>query len=114
MALTREQILQSDDRPVERINVPEWGGEVCVRAMSGADRDAFESALIVNGRQTLVNVRARAAALCICDQDGQRLFSEEDVQALGQRSGAALDRIFQVVQRMNHLSAQDVEALAGN
>lgn len=114
MPLSADQILAIEDRPVERIQVPEWGGEVCVRAMSGADRDAFEAAMLVNGRQSMVNVRARAAALCICDDGGKPLFSAQDVEALGTKSGAALDRVFQAVLRMNHLSPQDVETLAGN
>ena len=44
--LTREQILQSDDLPCETVPVPEWGGEVQVRTMTGTDRDAFEASLI--------------------------------------------------------------------
>ncbi len=44
--LTREQILQSDDLPRETVQVPEWGGEVQVRTMTGTDRDAFVASLI--------------------------------------------------------------------
>ena len=36
MALTREQILEADDLPTESLDVPEWGGEVLIRALNGA------------------------------------------------------------------------------
>ena len=39
--LTREQILQSDDLPRETVPVPEWGGSVRIRTLSGADRDGY-------------------------------------------------------------------------
>ena len=43
--LSKEAILAADDLPREKVNVPEWGGEVLVRTMSGTDRDAFEASL---------------------------------------------------------------------
>ncbi len=44
--LTKEAILAADDLPRETVLMPEWGGDVYVRTMSGTDRDAFESSLI--------------------------------------------------------------------
>ena len=91
--LTREQILQSDDLPRETVQVPEWGGEVQVRTMTGTDRDAFEASLIgKEGR--LENVRARLVSLTLCDETGSRLFSDGDISALGGKSAKALDRVF--------------------
>ena len=37
--LDRASILGSDDREIERVPVPEWGGFVFVRNLSGAERD---------------------------------------------------------------------------
>ncbi len=43
----------ADDLPRETVSVPEWGGEVLVRTMSGTDRDAFEASLLEkDGRMT--------------------------------------------------------------
>ena len=83
--LTREQILQCDDLPKETVKVPEWGGEVQVRTMTGTDRDAFEASLIgKEGR--LENVRARLVSLAVCDESGNRLFGDADVAALGAKA----------------------------
>ncbi len=111
--LTRDQILQCDDLPRERVSVPEWGGEVLVRTMTGADRDAFEASLV--GRDgpkesRLDNVRARLVALALCGEDGERLFDDADVAALGAKSARALDRVFAVAQRLNGIGAEQVDA----
>jgi len=107
--LTREQILQSDDLPRETVPVPEWGGEVQVRTMTGTDRDAFEASLIgKEGR--LENVRARLVSLTLCDESGSRLFSDGDIAALGGKSAKALDRVFAVSQRLNGIGADQVDA----
>ncbi len=107
--LTREQILQCDDLPRETVQVPEWGGEVLVRTMTGTDRDTFEASLIgKEGR--LENVRARLVSLALCDVEGHRLLSDADVSVLGGKSAKALDRVFAVAQRLNGIGSDQVEA----
>ena len=115
--LTRDQILGADDLPKEEVPVPEWGGSVFVRTMPGKERDAWESQLLKGDprdRQlNMDNVRARLASLTIVDAEGNRLFDLKDIEALGQKSAAALDRIWEVAQRLNRMSNEDVEELAG-
>jgi hypothetical protein len=110
--LSKDAILQAPDMPVETVGVPEWGGQVCVRTMSGTDRDAFEASLIgqQNGQQQLQNVRARLVALTVCDKTGVRLFTDADIPALGAKSAKALDRVFAVAQRLNGIGQQEVDA----
>ena len=43
--LTKDQILKSDDLPSEEVSVPEWGGSVMVRSMTGYERDQFEQSV---------------------------------------------------------------------
>jgi hypothetical protein len=116
--LTREQILKADDLQTEIVPCPEWGGDVAVSAMTGQDRDEYErSCLEVRGKsvkQNLDNMRAKLAAATIVDQAGARLFTAADVKALGKKSAAALDRVFSVAQRLNKLTEDDLEELAGN
>lgn len=114
--LKREQILSADDLKRESVSVPEWGGEVLVRTMTGAERDAFEAA-IGGGKARQVNtanIRARLVALTVVDEAGARLFADGDMEALGRKSAAALDRCFSVAMRLNGLSAKDVEELEKN
>ena len=107
--LTKDAILAADDLPKERVNVPEWGGDVYVRTMTGTDRDAFEASLIgKDGR--LENVRARLVSLTICSESGDRLFTDDEIAARGSKSAKALDRLFAVSQRLNGIGAEQVEA----
>lgn len=119
--LTREAILTADDLQVEVVEVPEWGGTVRVRGLTGAERDAFEASVIdlaSNGRRApvmnLVNLRAKLAARCIVDEQGIRLFSDADIAALGQKSAHALQRVFEAAQRLSGLTKEDVEELEKN
>lgn len=112
--LGRDQILAAQDLPTVDVEVPEWGGTVRVRMMTGGERDAFEAGTITrHGRkieQNLVNIRARLVALCVVDEKGQRLFSEADAVALGQKSAAALNRVFNAAQQLNALTEEAAAA----
>lgn len=115
--LSREQILGADDLKSEDVPVPEWGGTVRVRALSGAERDAYEAGIVTlrgDGSKTvnMKNLRGRLVSLSCVDEDGSRLFTDEDAIALGDKSASALERVFDVARRLSGLSEEDVEELA--
>jgi len=120
--LNKSQILAAVDLPTETVDVPEWGGEVLVRGLTAAERDAFEQSVVtLNGagkaastKMNLSNVRAKLCALTMVDADGERLFSDAEVDALGRKSAQALQRVFDAAQRLSGLSQSDVEELAKN
>lgn len=108
--LTREQILESIDLKTKTLDVQEWGGEVIIQTISAAARDKFEASLIgKNGGHKLENHRAKFCALCIVDDKGQLLFSEKDLIALGKKSCAALDMIYDAAEKLNHMRPKDVD-----
>lgn len=115
-SLTRDQILQAQDIKTESVDVPEWGGNVYVKGMTGAERDAFEGSIVeTRGKNTHVNVRnlrAKLVAQSVCDENGEPLFTPKDVDALGKKSAAALQRVFDVASRLSGISSKDVEELA--
>lgn len=116
--LSREAILAVPDLQSEVVNVPEWGGDVKVQGLTGAQRDAFEgSVMLGKGKDrdvNLKNLRAKLVALSIVDEKGARLFTDADVNALGAKSATALNRVFEVAQRLSGLTGEDVEALEKN
>jgi hypothetical protein len=112
--LTKAAILAAHDLETEEVAVPEWGGTVLVRAMSARDRDALEVAIGGTGAANLDNVRARIVAASVVDEDGKRLFDPGDVVALGEKSAAAVDRVFTVAARLSAITPGDVETLAKN
>lgn len=119
--LTRDDILGAQDRTTEVVPVPEWGGTVTVRGLSGSERDAYQSGFYSFGpndkggmRVTAVNnqnMMARLVALSVIGPDGARLFRDADVVALGERSAVALERVNDVAMRLSGLEAQTMEAL---
>lgn len=114
--LTKEAILAADDRKYQDVEVPEWGGAVRVMAMSGTERDAWENTIIDDNGKIVrkANARADLVARCVVDEDGDRMFTEDDIAALGAKSSAALDRVFAVCQKVNNLGGEVVEELVGN
>lgn len=116
--LSRDAILEADDLKTEDVNVVEWGGTVRVRTLTGSERDELEAAVTrVRGTNTEVNLdnfRAKIVAMSVVDEDGKRLFKMDDVKALGQKSGTALNRVFAVAQRLSGLNPADVEELTAN
>jgi hypothetical protein len=87
--LTRDQILAAMDQQIEPVDVPEWGGTVYVRNLTGKARDQFEASRfrMVNGKAELVHANTRAAllAVSICDAQGQLQFNQKDIELLGEK-----------------------------
>lgn len=113
--LSKDDILNATDIQFQVVPVPEWGGDVRVRSMTGADRDAYEQSLMASRgpdeKANLRNVRARLVAFCAVDDAGERLFSDADVDALGTKSARALDRVFDVASKLNGMGAGEIAEL---
>lgn len=117
--LTREQILAADDRKREVVEVPEWGGSVIVSEMGGHDREAWAAdAYSLDGDKINVNRKnfgARLLAFCLVGDDGELVFSEpSDVEALGKKNGAVINRLFAVADRLNGITGRALEEIEKN
>lgn len=114
--LHRDDILGAEDRQTEEVPVPEWGGTVIVRALSGAERDKLEESVTqgTSGKMSLENFSARLAAMSIVDEHGKRVFSDKDIKALGQKSARALNRVQAAAQRLSRITNEDLQELTGN
>ena len=118
MLLNKEQIKNVSDLETLDVEVPEWGGTVRLKSLTGAERDRFEAGVVQGqGRNTTVNMqnlRAKLVAQSAIGEDGKPLFTEEDVKWLGEKSAKALNRLFNAAQSLSGLSESDVKELAGN
>lgn len=119
MNLTKDQILEANDLQNQPVQVPEWGGTVFVRSMTGADRDAFEASMVtINPDGSRVpdmrNLRSKLVALTLVDEAGNRLFDVADIPRLALKSAAALERVFEAAQRLNGLGAKAEEDAVKN
>lgn len=118
MLLNKEQIKSVSDLETLDVEVPEWGGTVRLKSLTGAERDRFEASVVQGqGKNTTVNMqnlRAKLVAQSAIGEDGKALFTEEDVKWLGEKSAKALNRLFNAAQQLSGLSESDVKELAGN
>lgn len=113
--LTADAILNAEDTGIEKVSVPEWGGEVFIRTMTGAERDTWEMyATRQLDSKGNVNIRAKLAVLTICDKDGKRLFSDSHHDQLSKKNAKALDRVYSRALKLNKLTDEDIEALEKN
>ena len=119
--LSRDAILIASDIQTEEVAVPEWGGKVIIRGMTGAQRDAYEDASLSmpdKKKQTRAfiykDARARLVAWSVVDENGKRVFSDADIPRLSEKSAAALQRIFNVAMRLSGISEEDIEELVKN
>lgn len=108
MALSKARILAANDTKLEKVPVPEWGDDVYIKTLSGTERDIFEEAY---SSEKMKNFRARFLVLTLCDEAGQRLFSDDEIDQLGKKSAFVINRLFEKAWSLNAFRDADVEAL---
>lgn len=124
--LSRDTIQSAKDISIEFVKVPEWSDDpeagVFVKGLTGTERDSFEMAMIEQrqkGKRTrevnLRNLRAKLIVRTAVDSDdtetAKHIFTLLDVDWLGKKSAAALQRVYDVAQRLSGLSSEDVDEL---
>lgn len=111
--LGRDDILGIDDLPKEDVYVPDWGGYVRVSALTAFNRDKLEEQL-AGDKPDWSNFRARWAVKCMIDQEGNRLFKDNEANQLGRKSAKAMQTVFAAIQRLSGLTQESVEETEGN
>jgi hypothetical protein len=85
--IDRDMILNAQDIATEDVDVPEWGGRVCVKGMSGTERDAFEQSIVDTSskggpRMKTENIRAKLLVKTIVDPVTIKpIFTVADIDA---------------------------------
>ena len=105
--LSKSDILEAKDIESEVVKVPEWGGEVMVYGLTLAEKDVWTDSIIVDGKATMEGATARLCALCIRDEKGKFIFTNKDITSLQNKSAKALDRVFQVAQRLSGIGHEE-------
>lgn len=103
-ALSRDTFLAADDRPLFKVEVPELDGFVYVMPMSAGEAQGFDGEMSVT----------EMVATYTVDENRNRLFTEEDLKLLEEKSFKALNTIVQGVLDANGMGKDAVEELEGN
>ena len=121
MTLTKQAILQAKDLRIERVNVPEWGGEVCLKSITAAERGQIEAAAArfreSKGKdETFARTfTLKIVSMALCDENGNRLFdSDSDFAELAKKNAAVIARLAEVAQRLSGFAKEDLEVMEKN
>ena len=122
MDLTREQILEAArNAKIERaqLHIPELGGDIYVRGMSGTERDEFEEqnkfrkgkkAGQFDGR----NFRGKLAVRVIVTEHGERILNDHDATIFGQMPANVLERIISRCKELSGITEDEAEDLGND
>jgi len=124
MALvTKQQISNAVDRKWEDVDVPEWGGEVRLMALSAADRGYIEAGSVVANGQTpqlkvesLKVYREKLVGMSMVDENFERLYTNKEISAgeLGKKDGAVIERLAAKVQELSGMGRFAQKEAEGN
>lgn len=113
--LSAAEILAVNDTQEAIVEVPEWGGSVRIVGLTGSERDRYEAWVIQGkGKNRDINLaqsRAKLVMMCARDADGNRLFDEAQVVALGKKNAKALQRVFDVAGDLSGLDDDTLEKI---
>ncbi|QKY78561.1 tail assembly chaperone [Streptomyces phage Dryad] len=124
MALvTKAQISAAVDRKWEDVDVPEWGGEVRLMALSAADRGYIEAGSVVANGQTpqlkvesLKIYREKLVGMALVDENFERLYTNKEIVAgeLGKKDGGVIERLAAKVQELSGMGRYAQKEAEGN
>ncbi len=109
--LTRADIIAANDRKTEIVNVPEWDGEVCIKALSLGQIDDMRDRSEIPEFKGKFGYMMMAESMV--DANGVPLFALTEIEELRNKSVAALHRCLEVCNRLN-AQTPDAVAEAGN
>ncbi len=116
--LDGQTILDAQDLAIVKVDVPEWPCPVYVRVLSGIERDNWEQC-VEKAKQNKdgmdnLDVLAGLVIRTVCDEVGNRLFADEQTEALKEKNSTVLIRLAAAAQKLNALSVADIEGMVGN
>lgn len=114
----REQIAEASKttRKPLRVHVKAWALDVFIRVMTVGERDDWELSWIDmrnNGATKFPNFRAFYLVRTLCDEDGVRLWKDNEVSEVAALDAAVMGELFDIAQKHNKLTEADVVELAG-
>lgn len=119
--LGRDAILALSDLETVEVYVKPWNTYVHVKSMSAGQRNKL-AALMLRGSGKDVDIdvtqipgaMANVVVWCAVDANGVRLFDDSDIDALNEKSGDALQVIFDAALRVSGLGDDDAKSIAKN
>lgn len=116
--LSKLSILSATKLPTRDIEVPEWGGTVRIRTLSGAELEDYQNDIMESRKgKKRIDLRGSTAKLLvrvIVGESGEPEFSEGDIASLSALSARALQRVQDAALEMNGLKESDLDEMVKN
>lgn len=105
----RDKILAAQDIKSEQLYVSDWDVTLEVRGMTGQQRGAFLTEVIdaKTGKMDFAKMYPQLVIMTVFDPEtGDAVFKGGDLDAIAGKSGAVLEQIAQVAQRLSGLNPE--------
>jgi hypothetical protein len=117
--LSKDEIFGMDDIPMEEVVVPEWKNrKVIICGLTAAAKNAYQASLVeIKGTSRKVrmeNATAKLLVRTIVNRQRQPIFTETDIERLGAKSAAALERLATVANRLSGMDEKENAELVKN
>lgn len=115
--ITREKIKGAKDSTQKRVDVPEWeeDGYVFVKTISAFERDQLDNTLFDFNPETgqvtrnAEDFRTKWVLRTACDEEGNLIFSQNDLEWLREKASKPIQRIFDASQQLNGTNRREQE-----
>lgn len=117
--LNAMNILAADDCKVEIVEVPEWNDKVGIRIMGGDERDSYECMILkkTDEKGKVIdskNIRVMLLVNVLCNEKGERIFTDEQMGDLNKKSSLVLDKLFKKALFINGMDEESKKELEKN
>lgn len=111
--LSKDDIKQANDVEIRKVEVPEWGGHVFVKSLSGRARSNIEAK--VQRDTNPGDIRIDIVIGGTCDEDGNVIFTDKDDRKwLQEKNASALHRVAEEILAISGMKDDAVEEAEGN
>lgn len=110
MILKKEDILNAVDLDTKDVDVPKWG-KVKIKSMSIAEQIEFGK---INSDENEKNIALELIVMCVIDDEGNKLFSRDDIPLLSKKSSVPIMHLFEECCKLNAMGGETLEQKAKN
>lgn len=103
----KEQIKNAQDCKVEKVHVPEWDATIHLKQISLGERVSLWTKLEEKGHEA--RLTAHILLVCICDEHGKRVFTDDDYDILAAKNAKVVDRLGKQAGELNSMVSAAVD-----
>lgn len=101
-------LAAANQTKLEPLELPELGGTVYVKAMTAGEREQFEQDMTDNDLVKSKKVRATVFANSVTDENGNRLFTSDDIDSINSLPASIVSKVFDKSNEINGINTKQV------